>query len=301
MDTYRLQIFIECARLKNFSRAAEVLHLSQPSISLHVRSLEEWCGTRLFDRRGRRVELTEAGARLKEHAHRILASLDTARQDVRDVVELGRGRLAVGGAGLPGMYLLPKALSTFRTRYAKLDIYMTYAVSMSIEQLLTEDAIELGMFSHEPKLRGLVSEPYATSDMVIAAPPRHPLARKRRVSVKELAAEPFVLREPESAGTGMVHRFFNDRDFEITVAMEVSSHEAIKVSVMEGLGITAIARRWIENEVALGQIAILNAPDFRLEICHRLAQREGRTLSQAAKMFLQFLRERRREMSRLLA
>jgi LysR family transcriptional regulator, low CO2-responsive transcriptional regulator len=301
MDTYRLQVFIECARLKNFSRAAEVLHLSQPSISLHVRSLEEWCGTRLFDRRGRRVELTEAGARLKEHAHRILASLDTARQDVRDVLDLGRGRLAVGGAGLPGMYLLPKALSMFKARNAKLDIYMTYAVSMSIEQLLTEDAIELGMFSHEPKIRGLISEPYAMSNMVIAAPPRHPLTRKRRVSLKELAAEPFVLRERESAGPGMVHRFFNDRGHEIRVAMEVSSHEAIKVAVMEGLGLTALARRWVENEAALGQIAILNTPDFKLQICHRIAQRGARTLSQSAKVFLQFLRDRKREMSRLLA
>src|ERR1044071_7481478 len=90
MDTYRLQIFLECARLRNFSRAAEALHLSQPSISLHVRALEEWCGTRLFLRRGRRVELTDAGVTLKEHAQRILASLDTARHDVREVLEAGR-------------------------------------------------------------------------------------------------------------------------------------------------------------------------------------------------------------------
>src|ERR1051325_9235372 len=88
MDTYRLQVFLECARLKNFSRAAEVLHLSQPSISLHVRGLEDWCGARLFDRRGRRVELTEAGERLKEHAQRIVASLATARHDVREILEL---------------------------------------------------------------------------------------------------------------------------------------------------------------------------------------------------------------------
>lgn len=301
MNTDRLQIFLECARLKNFSRAAEALHLSQPSISLHVQSLEDWCGTRLFDRRGRRVELTEAGACLKEHAQRILASLDTARQDVREVVEPGRGRLAIGGAGLPGMYVLPKALGMFKSRYPKLDINMTYTGSMGIEQLLFEDTIEIGMFSHEPKLRGLVSEPYATSGVIIVAPPRHPLARKRRVTLKELAAEPFVLREPESAGTGMVHRFFNDGDLDITVAMEVSSHEAIKVAVAEGLGISAIARRWVENEVALGQLAILNAPDFKMEICHRIVHRGTRTLSQAAKMFLHFLRERKPEMKRLLA
>src|SRR5262245_60695198 len=114
MDTYRLKVFLECARLKNFSRAAEALRLSQPSISLHVRGLEEWCGMRLFERRGRRVELTDAGETLKEHAQRILASLETALHDVRSVLELGRGRLAIGGAGLAGTYLLPKALSIFK-------------------------------------------------------------------------------------------------------------------------------------------------------------------------------------------
>src|SRR3954470_24288500 len=128
MDTYRLQVFLECARLKNFSRAAESLHLSQPSISLHIRSLEDWCGTRLFERRGRRVELTEAGARLKEHAQRVLASIDAARQDVQEVLGIGRGRLAVGGSGLPGTYLLPKALSIFKSWYPKLDIYMNFGV-----------------------------------------------------------------------------------------------------------------------------------------------------------------------------
>src|SRR5689334_3745658 len=230
MDTYRLQVFLECARLKNFSRAAEVLHLSQPSISLHVRGLEDWCGARLFERRGRRVELTEAGERLKEHAQRIVASLATARQDLREILELGSGRLAIGGAGLAGTYLLPKALSMFKAAHPKLDIYMNYGPATNIEQLLREDAIELGMFSRDPRIRGLAAEPYAVSEMIIAAPPRHPLARKRRVSLEEVAAEPFVMREPDSSGTDLVRRFFRDRGLEIKLAMEVSSHESIKVA-----------------------------------------------------------------------
>jgi LysR family transcriptional regulator, low CO2-responsive transcriptional regulator len=301
MDTYRLKVFLECARLKNFSRAAGALRLSQPSISLHVRGLEEWCGMRLFERRGRRVELTDAGETLKEHAQRILASFDTALHDVRSVLELGRGRLAIGGAGLAGTYLLPKALSIFKTIYPKLDIYMNYGPATSIEQLLQEDTIEIGMFSRDSRVHGLLAVSYAASEMIIAAPPRHPLARKRRVSLEELAAEPFVMREPDSSGTDLVRHFFKERGFDIKLAMEVSSHESIKVAVAEGLGITALGRRWIDNEVALGQIAILKAPDFKLAIDHRVVQREGRPLSQAAKIFRQFLHDRRREFGRLVA
>jgi len=229
------------------------------------------------------------------------ASLATAQQDIHEIVELGSGRLAIGGAGLVGTYLLPKALSMFKAIYPKLDIYMNYASATAIEHLLREDAIELGMFSREPRIRGLSSEPYAVSEMIIAAPPRHPLARKRRVSIEEVAAEPFVMREPQSSGTEIVRQFFKDRGFEIKLAMEVSGHESLKVAVAEGLGVSAIGRRWIDNEVALGQIALLNAPDFKLHIHHRIVQREGRPLSQAAKTFLQFLRDRKRELSRLVA
>jgi len=300
MDTYRLQVFLECARLKNFSRAAEVLHISQPSISFHVRNLEDWLGTSLFNRNGRRLELTEAGVRLKEHAQRVLACLDAAKQDIREILELGGGRLAVGGAGLPGTYLLPKALSMFNSLYPRLDLYMNYGISTDVEQLLQEDVVEIAMFSRSPRLRGLLAEPYCSSDMVIAAPANHPLARKRKISLKELAGERFVLREPESTGGELVRGFFAKRGIAINVAMEVSSHESIKIAVAEGLGITAVGRRWLANELALGQISILRVPDFKLSIAHQIVHRETRPLSLAGRRFLQFLRDHKTELSREL-
>lgn len=300
MDTYRFKVFLECARLKNFSRAAEVLHISQPSISLHIRGLEEWCGTSLFERRGRRVELTEAGRRLKEHAQRMLTNLDMARQDVQEVLGLGRGRLAVGGAGLPGTYMLPKALSMFKSLYPKLEIYMNFGVSSQIEQLLQEDVVEIGMFSRKPKVRGLKGERYASSEMVTAAPAWHPMARKPRVSLRELAREPLVLREPEAAGGELVRSYFARKGLSINIAMELSSHEAIKVAVAEGLGITLIARPWLANELALSKIAIIKVPELNLSIDHWVFRREGRVLSQTARAFLQFLRDKKPELMKLL-
>src|ERR1041385_3457561 len=185
MDTDRLRIFLECARLGNFSRAAEALHLSQPSISLHIRQLEDWFGTNLFERRGRRVELTDAGRVLREHAQRVLIDLDAAREGVREISGLGGGRLAVGGSGLPATYLLPKPLSMLKALHPKLEIFMKFGASSEIEPLLKDDVVELAMFSRKPKAAGLVYEPFASSAMVAAAPPNHPLARKTHVSLKE--------------------------------------------------------------------------------------------------------------------
>ena len=300
MDTYRFQVFLECARLKNFSRAAEVLHLSQPSVSLYIRQLEDWCGTNLFQRRGRRVVLTDAGQLLKDHAQRVLTDLEIAHQDVQELLGLGRGRLAVAGAGLPGTYMLPKALSMFKLLYPKLEIYMKFGVSSHIEQLLQEDDVELAMFSRKPKVAGMKCEAYATSRMVVAAPPGHPLTRKQRVTLKEIVREPFILREPESAGGELVRLYFAQKGLPINVAMELSSHEAIKVAVAEGFGISVIARRWLANELALKMISIIDVPDLKLSIDHRVVYRERRVLSQAAKTFLQFLRDKQPELTKIL-
>ncbi|MGH7823570.1 MAG: LysR substrate-binding domain-containing protein [Candidatus Binatia bacterium] len=223
-----------------------------------------------------------------------------AQQDVQELLGLGRGRLAVAGAGLPGTYMLPKALSMFKLLYPKLDIYMNFGVSSQIEQLLQDDVVELAMFSRKPRVAGMRYEPYATSGMVIAAPPGHPLTRKQRVTLKEIAREPLILREPESAGGELVRLYFARKKLPIKIAMELSSHEAIKVAVAEGFGITVIARRWLANELALKTISIIDVPSLKLSIDHWIIYRERRVLSQAAKTFVQFLRDKKPELMKIL-
>jgi DNA-binding transcriptional LysR family regulator len=157
------------------------------------------------------------------------------------------------------------------------------------------------MFSREPKGHRLVGERYATSAMVIAAAARHPLAGKRSVSLREVAREPFVLREPESTGTELVRSYFSKKGLAIKVAMELASHEAIKVAVAEGLGLTVVARPWLANELALNKIALIKVPELDLSINHWVFHREGRVLSQAAKTFLQFLRHKKPEFMKILS
>ena len=158
------------------------------------------------------MELTDAGVLLKQHAQRVLTDLDMARQDVQELLGLGRGRLAVAGAGLPGTYMLPKALSMFKSLYPNLEIHMNFGVSSQIEHLLRDDVVELAMFSRKPKIAGLKYELYATSRMVTAVSPGHPLTLKKRVALRELVQEPLILREPESAGGELVRSFLPVKD-----------------------------------------------------------------------------------------
>jgi DNA-binding transcriptional LysR family regulator len=196
--------------------------------------------------------------------------------------------------------MLPKALSLFKAQYPNLEIYMNFGTSSQVEQLLQDDVVELAMFSRKPKVAGLKYEPYATSAMVTAVPSGHPLTRKARVTLREIAREPLILREPEAAGGELVRSYFARKGLKINIAMELSSHEAIKVAVAEGFGIAIIAKRWVANELALKMISIVDVPDLKLSINHGVIYREGRILSQAAKTFLQFLRDRKPELMGLL-
>ena len=120
------------------------------------------------------------------------------------------------------------------------------------------------------------------------------------MTLRELAREPLILREPEAAGGELVRSYFARKGLKINVAMELSSHEAIKVAVAEGFGIAIVAKRWLANELALKMISIVDVPDLKLSINHAVLYREGRILSQAAKTFLQFLRDRKPELMKLL-
>jgi DNA-binding transcriptional LysR family regulator len=156
------------------------------------------------------------------------------------------------------------------------------------------------MFSRKPKVAGLKYESYATSAMVTAVPPGHSLTRKNRVTLKDLAREPLILREPEAAGGELVRSYFARRGLKINAAMELSSHEAIKVAVAEGFGIAIIARRWLANELALKMISTIDVSGLKLSIDHGIIYREGRVISQAAKTFLQFLRDKKAELAKAL-
>ncbi|HEX9446110.1 MAG TPA: LysR family transcriptional regulator [Candidatus Binatia bacterium] len=300
MDTLRFRVFLECARLKNFSRAAEILHMSQPSVSFHINQLEDWLGAPLFHRRGKRVELTEAGIYLKGQAQQLLSSIEGIRQGVHELLHIDRGRLAVAAGGPLGTHMLPRALGIFRGLHPEVEIHMRFGIAPEIEYWLNEDIIELGMFSRKPKSPGLAGEFYASSPMVAVASPRHPIASKRGLKLKDLLKEPLILREPEAAGGEVVRAFFAQRGLKVRKGMELSNHEAIKVAVAQGLGVTVMSKGLLWNEVALKTLKVLSVDDLDLSIDHWLAYRSGRKLSNAGAALRQFLQERKSELVKLL-
>ncbi|HEX9532502.1 MAG TPA: LysR substrate-binding domain-containing protein [bacterium] len=176
MNLHQLRIFVTVAKRGSFSRAAEELHISQPSASIQVADLERALGVDLFEQVGRQIHLTEAGRVLEDYARRILALTEEARTAVSETAGLRRGHLAVGASPTPGTYLLPRIIAGFQERYPQVSISLHIAASTEVGERLMRHELDLGVVGGKMHTPGLQTEPFLDDEIVLVAAPTHPLA-----------------------------------------------------------------------------------------------------------------------------
>lgn len=181
MTLHQLRIFLTVARRKSFTLASDELHLSQPDVSLHIRELEEEIGLKLFDRAGKRIQLTQAGEVLREKANRIFAELRETEQALAELKGLMRGSLLIGASTTIGMYLLPQALSEFRKHFPEIKVQLKIANTQEIERLVTGMEADVGFTGGVPSSsKELKVEPYLEDESVVILSAKHPLAKKEK-------------------------------------------------------------------------------------------------------------------------
>src|SRR5437773_12396887 len=184
----RFEVFLAVAKAGSFRAAAEAMHLSQPALSQHVAEMERELGTRLFDRLGRKVALTEAGRVLEEHAHRLFASLASAREAVADLSGLKRGSLVLGASTTPGIYVLPGMIAAFQGKYPGVALSLRIGNSALIEEQIRGNELDLGVVGGHPLRLGEECVAAGLLDeLVLIVPPDHPWARRQigRASCRE--------------------------------------------------------------------------------------------------------------------
>jgi LysR family transcriptional regulator, hydrogen peroxide-inducible genes activator len=192
MEMHQLRYFVAVAEAANFTRAAQRCDVSQPSLSQQIGKLEAHLRQRLFDRLGRRVVLTEAGRLLLDRARAILAAADDAERRLRDAADLG-GRLAVGAIPTVAPYLLPPALERFLRRHPRVELTVHEDVTRNLVEAAAAGELDLAVLALPVTDERLEAEPLLTEPLLLALPPGHRLARKRRVAVEDLAEERFIL------------------------------------------------------------------------------------------------------------
>lgn len=284
----QLRLFEAVARHSSFTRAAEEVHLSQPAVSIQVKRLEENVGLALFEQVGKRITLTEAGRELYAASKDVLgrlSELDGAIDALRGEVA---GNLRVT-AVTSAKYFLPHLLGAFLRRYPDVEPKLMVANRSNLLERVADNEDDLYVMGHVPQDLDVEEYPFLENIIAVVAAPDHPLADKGTVSLKEVTAERFLVRESGSGNRKVVEEFFAEQGLNITPYMELGSAEAIKQGVMAGLGISALSLHNLRLEIAAGQIVVLPVEGFPLRRRWNVVHRKGKRLSRSALTFIEFL------------
>jgi DNA-binding transcriptional LysR family regulator len=295
METRQLQAFCEVVERKSFSQAAERLGVTQPAVSLQIRSLEKRLGAQLLDRSGRRVEPTEAGLRLYRSAQRLL---QLEEEIVNDLAEQAGGDLAgsfeLGASTGPGGVVMPRLLCEFGQDHPELRIALSVFDTQTVIAHVADRALELGVVGAAPRHRGVEYEPFFRDAVVLACPPGHPFAG-RTVPIDELRGETVVLMQDGAGVRQMIEdelRGVGVRLRDLDVHLELGLQESVTTAVRSSFGVTFISRSSIERDLAAGTLAEARVADLELEREIFLVRATGRSESSAARAFVEFAKER---------
>src|ERR671937_778318 len=295
MDTRQLAAFCAVVERQSFSQAAELLGVTQPAVSLQVRSLEKRLGRKLLDRSGRRVEPTEAGLALYQGAQRLLALEGEllAELEAGDGAELG-GTLEVGASTGPGSTVVPVLLCEFQRQHPRVGISLSISDTQSVVERVADRELELGVVGAARRHRGVVFEPFFRDEVVLACPPGHRFGG-RSVSLEELREEPLIVMQEGAGGRQVIEdelRRVGTRLRDLEPRLELGLQESAKSAVAAGYGVTFISRAAIEADLASGTLtsARVEGLDPAREIS--LVRSAGRSPTRAGEAFVSFARER---------
>lgn len=284
----QLQIFEASVRLGSFSRAAEELFVTQPTVSMQIKKLSDALGVPLFEQIGRKVRPTEVGDELYSACRNIFESLANLEMKVSDHKGLKKGRLRLGVV-TTAKYFVPEVLGEFCQLYPGIDVALKVSNRDRITERLNAYEDDLYIVGQAPTdVIEIESYPFAPNPLVVLASRQHPLAKEKKIPLSRIAEEPLILREPGSGIRDATLRRFQENGLQPNVRMELGSNEAIKHAVVGGLGIAILSLHTLSLEGPNGPVAILDVEDFPIMRQWHLVYPKGRELSLVASAFLEF-------------
>ena len=296
LTLHQLRLLLAVTREGSVSRAAQRLHLTQPTLSTQLRQLAEQVGLPLFERVGRRLHLTPAGEVVVASATRLeqeLELLDETLAELRgDVV--GRLRLAVVSTAET---FIPRLLGDFRRERPAVEVSLVVLNRDAVIRRLADNLDDLYIMSRPPQAPPVVATPFLSNPLVVVAAAEHPLAGRETLQIEALAAEEFVLREPGSGTRQAAEHFFAAHGLALRPRLELGSNEAVKQAVAGGLGLSLLSAHALAHAVDEG-IAVLRVEGTPLPTQWQVVYPAGKRLSPLASAFLEFLRERAAELER---
>jgi len=286
----QLELFEAIARLGSFTRAAEEMFLTQPTVSMQIKKLSDTVGLPLFEQVGKKIYLTDIGQELHRTCRGISEHLSNFEMIVADMKGLKTGKLRLAVV-TTAKYFAPRLLGTFCQKYPGVDASLIVSNRERVLDRLANNLDDLYILGLPPADADVVEEAFLENFLVVIAPAYHPLANKKKIPLSRLSSEPFLLREKGSGTRIATERLFDESGLKIRMRMELGSNEAIKQAVMGGLGISVLSRHTLEMDAPNRQLAVLDVQGFPIKRQWYFAYPAGKQLSIIAKTFIDHLRQ----------
>ncbi len=293
MEDHKLKVFCTVAETKSFSKTSEIIHLTQPAVSLQIQALEEIYETKLFDRSSNLITLTNAGEILYKYAKDILSLYAEATKEIGKITGLTKGNITVGASTTIGNYLLPALIADFKKSRMKIKINVLIGNTKKIVDLMNSGAIDIGLVEGEPFKHKIKTELIIKDELVFIVPPFHPWAKKKAVSILEALKEPFILREEGSGTRQMIEKYLLSHGISIDdmrIALVLGSTESIKEAVENGVGISIISKWAARKETKYDSLKIIAPKEEKILRNFSLILPKNAILSHAADEFVTYIK-----------
>lgn len=294
MNLTWLQTFMLIVDKKSLTKAARVLHLTQPAVSKQLNSLEKYYGTSLLHRTSRHMEVTEAGKMVYEYSQQILSKINESLADVQALQKDLYGSLLLGASSIPGEYILPAALGRFQALHSQVKVKLEIADSTEIGQLLQDGKIEAGMIGVILENPVLKQEHIFEDELVVIASSQHPLTKKKSIALEDFLEERVIFREAGSGTRLVIENKLIEKGIapdSLKTRLELGSTEAVINAVAAGLGISLVSRFAVQNRIKAGEIAVLPIDDLPLERGLYFITRRDQVISPLVEAFYNFLKD----------
>ncbi|WP_440971145.1 selenium metabolism-associated LysR family transcriptional regulator [Peribacillus frigoritolerans] len=286
-----LKVFVTVIEQKNFSRAGDILNLSQPGVSLHIRNLENELGTKLIYRSPKQVQITEPGKILYRHAKQMLNHYETAKREINEFNNVVSGTMKIGASFTIGEYYLPKVLAEFAAQYPMVDIQIIISNSNDVIQGIRSNKLDIGLIEGETDYKDIDVIPFMNDEMIVVVPPDHPLSQMDLIEGNMLQNQTWVLREQGSGTRTYSDKLLSSLELNIKKTFIFTSIQGVKEAVMAGLGIALLSRLTVQKELKSNELKTFHLKNEPLIRPFSIVKKLDFEASKAMELFLRKVEE----------
>jgi len=291
----QFRVFYHAARNLSYTAAANALFITQPAVTAQMKAFEEFCNLKLFKKRKRKIFLTDEGKTLFSYAEKIFKYEKEIENVIDEMRELKRGILSLGTTKAYARYFMPLMITTFHQNYPEIKIQLNEGSSLDMIYSLLDLKIEVAVIAKAMDHPDVHFSPFSKEEMAVIVAPDDPLAGRQAVSFKELAKEPFIMKEQGSGTRKLVEELFSNKNCTLDILMETSNTEFIKQLAQRGEGISFLMREAVAVEIKEKKLAEVPLQGHKIFLDVSIAYLKGQVLSPPAKAFVDTLKKLKSE------